>query len=125
MKVAELEGVMLDLWVARAMGYSSVGALERESNLCVVAGDGFQVKDWNPSADWEQGGPIIEREHIDLRYSYSLGEWDAKINDLAWEDCSDFETGSTPLQAAMRAYVASKFGNEVPDMADAQPGSAD
>lgn len=61
------------------------------------------------SADWSQGGPIIEREKIGVRYiGHSIeGEiWDASINDEEIE-------GPTPLVAAMRCYVASKLGEEV------------
>ncbi len=63
--------------------------------------------DWtyNPSGDWMQGGPIVEREHIAL---WSEGyDWEAKRygQHESW--------GETPLIAAMRCYVASKLGDEV------------
>jgi hypothetical protein len=57
------------------------------------------------STDWAQGGPIIEREKIEL--THDGFEWWARI----WAD-EDYE-GPTPLIAAMRCYVASKLGDEV------------
>jgi hypothetical protein len=57
------------------------------------------------STDWAQGGPIIEREKIEL--THDGFEWWARI----WAD-EDYE-GPTPLVAAMRCYVASKLGDEV------------
>lgn len=62
-----------------------------------------------PSTDWAQGGPIIEREWIDLHC----------VNDSLWEaECPAtgglaMQNGPTPLIAAMRCYVASKLGDEV------------
>ena len=63
--------------------------------------------DWtyNPSGDWMQGGPIIERERINL---WNEGyDWEASLygEHIVW--------GQTPLVAAMRCYVASKLGDEV------------
>jgi hypothetical protein len=88
-KTSELSGAQLDWAVARADGYP-------DEDISV---------DWNYSTDWAQGGPIIERERIELEWSGS--EWWARI----WAD-NDFK-GSTPLIAAMRCYVASKLGEEV------------
>jgi hypothetical protein len=72
--------------------------------------------DWtyNPSGDWMQGGPIIEREGIGFRRGYSdesgFNGWVAQ----RWaQDTTVFEEGPTPLIAAMRCYVASKLGDEV------------
>jgi len=83
------------------------------------------------SADWSQGGPIIEREHIDIRYTFTEGGYrtsdsvdavHAAINLPNAETCFDpkkvvWEYGPTPLISAMRCFVASKLGDyvEVPD----------
>ena len=60
------------------------------------------------STDWAQGGPIIEREKINLEQDGF--QWWAHIK--ADEECP----GPTPLIAAMRCFVASKLGEivEVP-----------
>jgi len=58
------------------------------------------------STDWAQGGPIIQREKIQIWCAGSL--WGAGHG--KWKR---FESGDTPLIAAMRCYVASKLGDEV------------
>lgn len=111
-RVADLEGAMLDAAVARAAGLvldpewidvTTVDDLAR--------GERRQVQGGPPvapafSTDWAHGGPIIERERITL-----CGEgdfWDAYVaGRLAGH------VGATPLVAAMRAFVASKFGEEI------------
>ena len=57
------------------------------------------------SSDWCFGGPIVVRERIELEHDGAA--WWARIK--ADEDY----TGPTPLIAAMRAYVASKMGDEI------------
>lgn len=56
-----------------------------------------------PSRDWTTGGPIIERERIEVSPGVTDG-------DLAWSAWiygrGVFHHGPTPLIAAMRAYVA-------------------
>lgn len=61
------------------------------------------------STDWAQGGPIIERECIDLQYQG--GDVDVWAADIFDADCSVY--GDTALVAAMRCYVVSKLGDEV------------
>lgn len=56
------------------------------------------------STDWAWGGPIIEREGIDL---YQSGCWAAEVGG------ANRQEGRTPLVAAMRCYVKSRLGNEV------------
>lgn len=106
-KVAELEGALLDYWVARAEG--SPLSAEWDSSVIsgVLIGTGAgDLQTFAPSTDWQHGGPIIERERIQL---WGCGEWMAKVNKMA----GNSGVGPTPLIAAMRAYVASKFGEEV------------
>lgn len=59
------------------------------------------------STDWSQGGPIIEREFIELTCT---DEWKAFMH-FQSNPCD--EDGPTPLIAAMRCYVASKLGDDV------------
>jgi hypothetical protein len=56
------------------------------------------------STNWAQGGPIIERERINITYD---DVWTAEDVD------GETQWGPTPLIAAMRCYVASKMGDEV------------
>lgn len=96
MKTSELRGSALDWAVA----------------LC-ECGDAWRHEDVDPhfySTDWSQGGPIIEREIAKIeRFSDAL--WEATA---FTKNAQDFvQNGPTPLVAAMRAYVASKLGDEV------------
>ncbi|MFM0503992.1 phage protein NinX family protein [Paraburkholderia caffeinilytica] len=112
MKVSELKGELLDYWVARALGYASRDDVP-SSLTGEWAENGFK-NEWQPSIDWAQGGPFIERERIELECN-SEGMWYAKRLE---DEYMRHEEGATPLIAAMRAYVASKFGEEVPGSAD-------
>lgn len=105
MKVAELEGAELDYWVAKAQG------LPVEMYNASIAREPKAGGQWYKfSREWEQGGPIIEREHIWL--AGSVDGWRATMKPRFWGRGSC--EGQTPLIAAMRCFVASKFGEETP-----------
>ncbi|MCK9394206.1 MAG: DUF2591 domain-containing protein [Methylobacter sp.] len=109
--VAELEGAELDYWVAKAQGWyieKSVG----DDHIDVWCDDNRSeyglnpVSTYQPSTNWEQGGPIIEREIIAL---------DPRIDNddkllLVHAYGGGNGSGNTYLIAAMRCYVASKYG---------------
>jgi hypothetical protein len=111
MKVAELTGALLDVWVARVIGLPVAGIVGGE---CFIRDDPNPWR-FRPTTSWEQAGAIIERECIAVRpclwISGQCVEWSAEMGLQE----SHYRTGDTPLIAAMRAYVASKFGAEVPD----------
>lgn len=65
-----------------------------------------------PSVDWEEGGPIIERERINIRPDQSTPAFRAYVIVRPF-GLSHRHIGDTPLIAAMRCYVASKLGDEV------------
>jgi hypothetical protein len=113
MKVAELDGAQLAEWVARALGFPNADAVPVEQCGWDQIEDESFRKDWAPHEDWEQGGPLIEHKRITVQASQA-GDWRAYMSD-GW--CADGvqKRGDTPLIAAMRAYVASKFGDEVAD----------
>lgn len=64
---------------------------------------------YRPSTDWSQGGPLIERERIEIRNDDDTKEWSAQ----PWDQDEYEQNGSTPLIAAMRCLVASKLGDTV------------
>jgi len=103
MKTNELTGAALDWAVARCefvgdLPFVSIGGELRSKH------DAWH---YQPSTDWAQGGPIIEREGIELLCE-SLGfRW------VAMPQKGPEWQGPTPLIAAMRCYVASKLGAEV------------
>lgn len=65
------------------------------------------------STNWAQGGPIIERERIGLDYYPDGGHPDGGAWGAATCEGMVHCVGPTPLIAAMRAYVASRLGDEV------------
>jgi hypothetical protein len=95
MKTAELIDRALDLAVAKAWQpvYSYKHLVEH-------------AKDFNPSTNWSHGGPIIEREKIELHNAVN-NEW------AAHAEFQVYGIGPTPLVAAMRCYVASKLGDNI------------
>lgn len=117
----ELIGPALDWAVAKCegknivldpMGFRSEAPNSPQAGFWVWPKDGpYQIvgREFSPSTNWAQGGPIIEREWISI----------AAHKD-GWRTIKFFEgggcvynKGSTPLIAAMRCYVASKLGDEV------------
>lgn len=114
MKVSELEGDELNWWVAKAEGveveFFSSGPFIGLELMTKPKGFAGRVL-WLPSSNWSQGGPIIERESGEIRPGVRT-KWIASMGN----EMSRYSMyGSTPLVAAMRAYVASKFGDEVPE----------
>jgi hypothetical protein len=113
-KTADLTGAALDWAVADCEGYTNA-RFHREPPL-----DGGWImdpprKEYGPvllgdlafSADWSQGGPIIEREFLDVWHNGF--EWVSRLR----RQSEALFRGPTPLIAAMRCYVASKKGDTV------------
>lgn len=115
-KTSELTGIALDWAVAKAEGMEIDGPT-------VITGkfywddDGLQwVVEWEPTTNWAQGGPLIEREQIDTSFTSNGNDpfWTAysrrpKTKSDPWP----IAWGQTPLIAAMRCYVAIKLGDWV------------
>ncbi|MCM5682530.1 DUF2591 domain-containing protein [Schlegelella sp. S2-27] len=119
MKVADLSGAELDYWVAKALAPSGDEVLPGlRYGPAIVHGEcrthpesPYSV--FSPSRSWAHGGPIIERElNAVERFRGDDMAWIASYGD---PECPRSETGPTPLIAAMRAFVAHKFGDEVPE----------
>ena len=130
-KVSEATGPALDYLVAKCEGWTwhtgvsswfgnkpwlelSLGTQPWVSGQTFKAVKRLQLWELAYSTDWAQGGPIIEREEIDLcnytsrRVSKLAALW------LAVKGLHDHkQVGNTPLIAAMRCYVVSKLGEEV------------
>ncbi len=105
MKTANLTGAALDWAVAKCEGLALVDG-------CIFTKDPNEEQVlFTPSTDWAQGGEIIERERIAITGT-----------NFPWWECDDgwyahigecYSHGATPLEAAMRCYVASKLGKEI------------
>ena len=133
MKTAELTGALLDYWVARAEGkdaemrsYEMSYGRVYYCNVRTITSS----RPFSPSSSWDDGGPIIERENIGISPPTSRvhrnggpnagwgpsGVWMA----TTWHKGANGKRAAewderSALVAAMRCYVASKFGEDVPD----------
>jgi hypothetical protein len=122
MKTSELTGAALDWAVAKCeypnlVWGSSIG-IHHASHQIVIPHLPEPQCYWNPSTDWPQGGPIIEREKIGLTAYHRDGgmAWRAEVEFLPDDDTHyryGKSYGPTPLIAAMRCYVASKLGDNI------------
>ena len=112
-KTSELTGATLDWAVAKAdQPVYSDKALIR-ALTAGADGIGNEWKAFSPSTDWEQGGPIIEREQISVQHTGDAAKWRAQVWNDKKQDFWPVMYGPTPLIAAMRCFVASKLGDEV------------
>ncbi|NBW21377.1 MAG: DUF2591 domain-containing protein [Caulobacteraceae bacterium] len=115
MKTSELTGAALDWAVAKCEGYTGLhkiaGRMPHEPQLGIYPPRKeygvMDLSELSYSTDWAQGGPIIEREGIELLCENIGVRW------VAIPQKGPEWRGSTPLIAAMRCYVASKLGDEV------------
>lgn len=96
-KVSEATTIQLNWMVARALG--------KCPSMFIFKQLGYLAKEHNHSMNWEQGGPLIEREKITT--SDCEGGWVAGYNGTLTY------FGPTLLIAAIRCFVASKLGDEV------------
>lgn len=110
MKTCELTGVLLDYWVAMADVVHVDGIRDGE----VIAGETPNRYVYAPSTNWAQGGPIIDENDITVSSGLRFAPFHACIGHSIYVD-NDWTSGDTYLIAAMRAYVASKYGDTVPN----------
>lgn len=125
-KTAELIGPALDWAVGHALGAVVKGhkfCAKPGSYVhpnCTVFPDGSAATHWRPSTDWSQGGPLIEKFHVQTSFNgcgfsrSPTGEhWCAYACNDSGEEMRPSGSGPTPLIAAMHAIVAAKLGDEV------------
>lgn len=103
-QTSELTGYALDWAVDKAEG-----RIRPDGGY--YCGHHGKVARW--STDWSQGGPIIERECINIMCPETGDFWDARKAGLKNALEKRYFRGQTPLVAAMRCYVASKLGDTV------------
>lgn len=144
MKVSDLIGGDLDYWVAKAEGLSPWmrdGVCMYWTQQCKDDAGDDGPRFFQPSCRWDDAGPIIESARIGL---FQSAEWTRNIDKsngipftittqppevLEWaaavDGAPDYGAGfpgsyygPTPLIAAMRAYVAERFGDTVPELND-------
>lgn len=139
MKTSELSGALLDYWAARAdeswkwahelfpamtldptfKGAELLDGGENDHSLCILLPTNPFRQDrkvFSPSTLWEHGGPIIERAKIGIERTQYGACWGAWMVHCAQDGDDPNAIGDTPLIAAMRAFVASKFGDEISEV---------
>ena len=129
-KTAELIGRQLDYAVAlSAWGtgfrYDTIASywITIDGKHYVLSNGWSEDQCYTPSTNWLRGGPIIEREGIELLCNLTATEaarfstpgvhadWQAFYRNRRMTEERSFAT--TPLIAAMRCYCASKLGDTV------------
>lgn len=120
-KVAELEGVELDYWTAKAVDIAGIDEGrwhegEYHWRDMVVADTTGLPGQYSPSTDWSQMGPIIQRMGMQIGTGGKLW-WGCVVTN---RDTPFYRAervtmwGKVPLIAACRAIVAAKYGPTVP-----------
>ena len=109
-KTSKLIGDQLD-WVVREALINSEDSRGRDALISETV---LGIKPAPYSKWWMFGGEIIEREWLHPtpwpNHSDEDLRWSCTQHDATEPIC---ERGPTPLVAAMRCYVVSKFGDEV------------
>jgi hypothetical protein len=123
----ELSGAELDLYVARAEAMRDEDAATYygqawigPDGVCYLQpasfGPNHRNSRFTPSVDWSQGGPILEREGVEISPHAGKPE-------RMWTSWLPFKNtdphvptyGPTALIAGMRAFVRATFGDTVSD----------
>ena len=123
MKTSELTGAALDWAVAKAEGMhvwrTRGGWFTFDSDAYSEYRNDYnddKLQSFRPSTNWAQGGWIIQREKIGVWWATHFIDDEGVEYGNHWyaEDMDGHvQAGTTPLEAAMRCYVASKLGDEV------------
>ena len=112
-KTADLIGPTLDWAVAKCEGKNGVLHDDGITRCIVIASaSGVYKGTYQPSINWSLGGPIIERECLDVRVFAEHGSPDGGPYWIS-ERHPAVGHGPTPLIAAMRCLVAANLGDEV------------
>lgn len=111
-KVSEISGVALDYAVAIADGgerkpYQFADNADAPFWDAWVFPGGRAYSSFTPSKEWDHCGALVAKYRVSIIYS------DEVCDPCAWTDSSAAWHGDTPLIAACRAIVASKFGDTV------------
>ena len=116
-KTSELKEHALDWAVAKCEGAKTYGPEDFREQRCRTVVRGEYV--FRYSQSWNQGGPIIEREGIEISPLLGVNKrepfrgWFAGRSIDSMRLYSHEAYGPTSLIAAMRCYVASQMGGEV------------
>ena len=115
----------LDWLVAKCLYPKSVIYLKLNATFKSRKQEGIFLPDFNQSTNWAHGGPIIEREGIDIQQVF-CGMEGSFSEPCGWQAMRYTRSGvlnpprqvaNTSLIAAMRCYVTLKMGDvvEIPE----------
>ena len=114
-QIKDLELWEVDFLVAKAEGLDPITETTHASGeyykYVIIEIKSTYFDKYSPTTNPAQAWPIIERERISIdtcEYDDKDNDWLATIGEL-----KAFSYGKTSLEAAMRCYIASKFGDEV------------
>ena len=115
-KTKDLTGAALDWMVAKADEnlYPKGDVRLLDGKVFTIEPGNYEQSDrwqlYDPSTNWAQGGPIIERERISIRQWTNVPLVHAYMpqDNAPW-----LSDGTSPLIAAMRCYCSFKLGDEV------------
>ena len=121
MKTDKLSGHDLDaaVFLAAKDGVNMFGRTVILDGVCCIQNKSEPLgKPFQPSSNWADGGPIIERAGIGLTGKKTVADplcfshWEAHIADKSdlYGTRGFITTGQTPLIAAMRAFVFALYG---------------
>ncbi len=119
-KVSEATNIQLDWMVAKCEGPNTIASCYLDDEGLPIWLEEAEHHEWEPSTNWAQGGPIIEREEITVKHVIPAMKdsiWQAHPSMSAKGAGGKWGIGPTPLIAAMRCTVSSKLGDtvEIPD----------
>ena len=114
MRVTSLEGGALDFWVAKSENLKLLPTIPDEGESHLVGSGFWHPHTYHPSRDWSQGGAIIANEWYAIEDA--LIEWFGSN----WPYVKAIT--DAPLLWLMRAFVKTKFGDQVEDVDYASPG---
>lgn len=110
-KTSELSGAALDwmVWVC-AGGAEAYPKLKGKAFLRAWRSN--SSKYLNPSTEWAQGGPIVDRMRASGKFLMGAAVDETQVTFIQGAHIWSVY-GPTPLVAACRCHVASKLGDEV------------
>lgn len=105
MKVTRLDGALLDFWVAKSENLKLLAQQPEEGQVFEYGSGFWHPSLFHPSSDWSQGGAIIANDWYNIEDA--LIEWFGS----GWPFIKAIT--DEPLKWMLRAYVKTKFGDEV------------
>lgn len=108
MRVTRLDGQVLDFWVAKSEGRQLLPTPPEADEFDPAVGLSWHPDVFQPSSNWAHGGPIVSNDWYDIETI--LIDWFGP----GWPYVKAIM--ENPLKWFLRAYVASKFGDEVEEI---------